>query len=360
VVFCVCSLLAGVNASAAQKQPVTKTCSQCGAVLPSSVGACNFCESSLLTESSSFEKAPVSRSHGNLAFASQEKPSEQVCASNEEAAWRDELAQRLASYRTRRRKLAPIAAQSRFSFEEATEEPPSQSSARIPAQASVQVPVQASVQTAVTVDEPARAEDDFSFTIAIGRPSKKLVQESGRMEIDVSLPPDSNTTAIGPDVPEQQSASDGLYPVASMDDRRIAALADAACLLFAYGGFLMLFGSLGGQFTLSKLSAAVYASTFAIVYLQYFALFTIFGGTTPGMMLRGLQVVSFSGEPPTPRQMLWRSAGYVLSAGTLFLGFLWSMWDEDELTWHDRVSHTYLSKAESFADFESSAAAHSR
>ena len=114
----------------------------------------------------------------------------------------------------------------------------------------------------------------------------------------------------------------------------------------------MLFGSLGGQFTLSKLTAAVYATTFAIVYLQYFALFTIFGGTTPGMMMRGLQVVSFSGESPTPRQMLLRSAGYILSAGTFFMGFLWAMWDEDELTWHDRISHTYLSSAEKLVDSE--------
>jgi uncharacterized RDD family membrane protein YckC len=145
-----------------------------------------------------------------------------------------------------------------------------------------------------------------------------------------------------------------------MDDRRLAALIDFCCLLFAYGGFLALFGSLGGQFTLSKLSAAVYTTTFAIVYLQYFSLFTIFGGTTPGMMMRGLQVVSFSGEPPTARQMLLRSAGYMLSAGTVFLGFLWAMWDEDELTWHDRLSRTHLSAAQSFADLESSSVAHSR
>jgi uncharacterized RDD family membrane protein YckC len=122
----------------------------------------------------------------------------------------------------------------------------------------------------------------------------------------------------------------------------------------------MLFGSLGGQFTLSKLNAAVYAATFAIVYLQYFALFTIFGGTTPGMMMRSLEVVSFSGEPPTPRQMLLRSAGYILSAGTFFLGFFWVMWDEDELTWHDRLSRTHLSAAQTFADIEGSSAAHSR
>jgi uncharacterized RDD family membrane protein YckC len=148
--------------------------------------------------------------------------------------------------------------------------------------------------------------------------------------------------------------------VASIDDRRLAALIDLCCLLFAYGGFLMLFGSLGGQFTLSKLNAVVYTTTFAIVYLQYFALFTIFGGTTPGMMMRGLQVVSFSGEPPTPRQMLLRSVGYILSAGTFFLGFLWAMWDEDELTWHDRLSRTHLSTAQTFADLENSSVAHSR
>src|SRR5258708_33606342 len=119
-----------------------------------------------------------------------------------------------------------------------------------------------------------------------------------------------------------------------MDDRRLAALTDFGCLLYGYGGFLALFGSLGGQFTLSKLNAVVYTTTFAIVYVQYFALFTIFGGTTPGMMMRGLQVASFSGEPPTPRQMFLRSAGYILSAGTFFMGFLWSMWDEDRSEEH--------------------------
>src|SRR2546429_197322 len=159
---------------------------------------------------------------------------------------------------------------------------------------------------------------------------------------------------------DQRKSLPGLHPLASLDDRRLAGLLDLFCLLFAYGGFLMLFGSLGGQFTLSKLSAAVYVATFAIVYLQYFALFTTFGGTTPGMMLRGLQVVSFSGEPPTPRQMLLRSAGYMLSAGTFFLGFLWVMWDEDELAWHDRLSCTYLSPIQTLAEFENPSVAPSR
>jgi uncharacterized RDD family membrane protein YckC len=135
---------------------------------------------------------------------------------------------------------------------------------------------------------------------------------------------------------------DALVPIAPMADRRVAGLLDAAFLLFAYGGFLALFGVLGGRFTVSKLDAFVTAATLALLYAQYFTLFTFFGGSTPGMMLRKLRVVSHDGTEPTPRQLLWRSFGYLVSAGTVMLGFVWALWDEDRLSWHDRISQTYL------------------
>jgi len=75
------------------------------------------------------------------------------------------------------------------------------------------------------------------------------------------------------------------------------------------------------------------------------------------MMFRGLQVTSFTGDSPTPRQMLLRSAGYILSAGTFFLGFFWAWWDADALTWHDRLSQTYLSVLPTHEDLKSSAMA---
>ncbi len=318
--------------------------------MPSSVRACNFCDSSFSVGPSIWEDpSGISArenlvTHANSVFTGTDRSKQSTLVSRpkeQDAAWQGELAQRLDAFRTRRRKLAPNAAQSQFSFDSPSEKMPS--------------------HTPVGVAEtPASVEEDFSFTIAIGRPSKKRVLEESRMEIDVSLPPDSESSPRTQAMEDERKSQPGLHPVASIDDRRLAAVIDLFCLLFAYGGFLMLFGSLGGQFTLNKLSAAVYAATFAIVYLQYFALFTIFGGTTPGMMMRGLQVVSFSGEPPTPRQMFLRSAGYILSAGTFFLGFLWAMWDEDELTWHDRLSRTHLSAAQTFADLENSNVAHSQ
>jgi uncharacterized RDD family membrane protein YckC len=338
-----------VEASAAQNLPVTKTCSQCGAVLLSTVRACNFCDSSFSVEASSWEEPsdvsakekPATNGDPGLAAIDRSKRQPVVSQQIQQyTTWRGEVSQRLEAYRTRRRRLAPSTAQSQFSFDD---------------------PGKTSPHTSAAVAEPpGSVEEDFSFTVAIGSPAKKRVIEQSRMVIDVSVPPDSETPSQTQLVAEHRKSQHGLHPVASIDDRRLAALIDFGCLVFAYGGFLMLFGSLGGQFTLSKLNAAVYATTFAIVYLQYFALFTTFGGTTPGMMMRGLQVVSFSGEPPTPRQMLLRSAGYMLSAGTFFLGFLWAMWDEDELTWHDRLSRTHLSAAHTFADLENSSVAHSR
>jgi uncharacterized RDD family membrane protein YckC len=342
VVLCLRSLLTGVEASAAQKRPVTKTCLQCGAVQPSSLRVCNFCDSSLIAGLSSHAEQSVPGAVERSVAQVSRKDSQPSSSTESSTIWRGELSQRLHAYRVRRRKAVPNLDQSQLPFDELAEHPPAQAS--------------------VAVAEPQPAlEEDFAFTIAIGRNAAK--REDPRMVIDLSLPAAEGNAEQSARLDASSSSNtehQGLYPVASIEERRIAGLIDAGCLLFAYGGFLTLFGSLGGQFTFSKLSAAVCVATFVIVYLQYFALFTVFGGTTPGMMLRGLHVVNFSGETPSPRQMLWRSLGYMLSAGTFFMGFLWSMWDEDALTWHDRLSHTYLCPAPTLADIDATHPAHSR
>jgi uncharacterized RDD family membrane protein YckC len=347
-----------VNASAAQKQPVIKTCLQCGAILPSGISACRFCDSIYQAKLAIPERASIlaqlnadtprdeelRRTETILLGPEEESISPPEAEPDQNSTWRGELANRVLAYRVRHRKVSPDAAQSQLPFIEPV---------------SVSQP-----ETIVAVAEQLQQEEQrqeqepeaFSFTIAIGRIAGEQRPVDGRMVIDVSLPADSDPALDAG--AQTKTTHEGLYPVASMWDRRVAGLIDAACLIFACGGFLALFGSLGGQLTLSKLSAAVCVTALAVVYLQYFALFTIFGGTTPGMMFRGLQVVSFSGDIPTPRQMLLRSAGYMISATPCFMGFLWALWDEDELTWHDRFSKTYLSSAQTYAEIERPSAAH--
>jgi uncharacterized RDD family membrane protein YckC len=295
-------------------------------VLASGVHACNFCETPQLVPLEETVSQSVEQVSNNKSAHHQ---------------WRGELNDRLQAYRARRKKSSPDNRQSALPFDDG-------------------VPT----RTQVTVDEPATESssqtdrtDDFAFTIAIGRIAHKEADD-GQVLIDVSNPPQADVAAEQPE--KTARALCGSLPVASLDHRRRALLIDAACLAFAYGSFLALFGSLGGHFTLSKLSAAVCLSTFAFVYVQYFGLFTVFGGNTPGMMLTGLHVASATGDVPTPRQYVLRAIGYLLSAGTCFLGFLWVFWDEDELTWHDRISKTYLAEVESFLEEDSSHAATAR
>ena len=133
--------------------------------------------------------------------------------------------------------------------------------------------------------------------------------------------------------------------VSSVTDRLRSALVDMALLLFAYGGFLAMFSALGGRWALSKLDIAVTAGTLMLFYAQYFTLFTFCCRATPGMRLCKQRLVTFDGAEPTPRHLLWRCFGYLVSGGTLMLGFFWAFCDDDHLSWHDRISQTYITAA---------------
>lgn len=294
---------------------MTKTCSQCGTILRSELDACEFCDPSDSGDNTrTFEsRTPV---QGNLAL--REFPRDE---------WRGQLSERVHAYRVRKRKQT-----------HGDDQP------ELPFQGAPETPAQVTLQLEEEAAPASRQIDDFSFTMAIGRSPEDEDSDDSRLIIDLTAPVGTERKASS--LEEDFPALRPFFPTASLSERRSAALVDAGCLLFAYGALLALFGSLGGQFTLSKISAAVSVAAFVFVYLQYFVLFTIFGGTTPGMMVRGLHIVNYAGDVPTPRQLMLRAAGYMLSAGTLFLGFFWALWDEDTLTWHDRISGTYLSLPE--------------
>ncbi|HEX2713751.1 MAG TPA: RDD family protein [Candidatus Acidoferrales bacterium] len=232
--------------------------------------------------------------------------------------WRREVTHRLESYRARRRRLRPNEAQAALPFS----------------------------RTAEAEDQVALSDASASAHLAATEEETGQVSPMERVEIPVAQPDaDLGGAADRPVCSQYRGSARPLLPVAELSERGRAGLFDAGFLLLAYGGFLAMFSSLGGHLTLGKFEAAVYAATLALFYAQYFALFTVLGGSTPGMLLRGLRVVGFDGAAPSPRQMLWRSFGYLVSAGTALLGFLWALWDEDHLTWQDRISQTYLTRA---------------
>jgi uncharacterized RDD family membrane protein YckC len=244
------------------------------------------------------------RTDGSLAMASD---------------WRSEVSLRLHEYRKRQRRLRQGPAQPELAFGEDAGADAEQMAAHPAVRVAVAPPAQ-----------PLQ-------------PMPRRVHRVERVEIDLLQPA---LDFSGSAAQAGHGASDWhvslVSPLASFHERRLAALLDGALILFAYGSFLSLFSALGGRFVASKLDVAVLLATLALFYGQYFALFTFFGGATPGMLWRGLRVATFDGQDPQLRDLAWRSFGYLVSAGTLTLGFLWALWDEDHLCWHDRISHTHL------------------
>src|SRR5207245_9265456 len=109
------SLLTGVEASFGENLPVTKPCSRCGSVLPSSAGACHFCDSSFSVGFSAMEESlaiPVQNvSAGNTdgiasGIAKPVIGSPTLHRTTQYSAWRVELSQRFRGYRPRRRQLS--------------------------------------------------------------------------------------------------------------------------------------------------------------------------------------------------------------------------------------------------------------
>ena len=74
----------------------------------------------------------------------------------------------------------------------------------------------------------------------------------------------------------------------------------------------------------------------------YHALFFTLARATPGMRFAQIRLCTFDGQIPTRAQRTTRLVALVLSVLPVGLGLAWAIFDEDHLTWHDRLSRTYL------------------
>ena len=63
--------------------------------------------------------------------------------------------------------------------------------------------------------------------------------------------------------------------------------------------------------------------------------------STPGMRYAGIRLSTFDDEMPTRAQLRRRFCALILSLLPVGLGLVWAIFDEDHLSWHDRISRTY-------------------
>ena len=133
--------------------------------------------------------------------------------------------------------------------------------------------------------------------------------------------------------------------VAPIRLRAMAGLLDSALVLVALGIFLGVFRAFGGTITVDGEGFRSLLFVFFGILTFYWVLYLRYIGETAGMHWLGLRVLAFNGELPDDGQRWVRAVGAVLSTAALGLGFVWSLADEEHLTWHDRLSRTFVTRA---------------
>ena len=124
--------------------------------------------------------------------------------------------------------------------------------------------------------------------------------------------------------------------------RMMATLVDTALILALVCGIAFLAASrldqLPGKHT-SEFCALVATLGIAALYEWFFL---TFAKVTPGMRYAQLSLCTFDEEFPTREQIKGRMKAMLISVLPMGLGMLWSLFDEDQMSWHDRLSKTYL------------------
>jgi uncharacterized RDD family membrane protein YckC len=143
------------------------------------------------------------------------------------------------------------------------------------------------------------------------------------------------------------------FIIAPLGRRFLAGLADSLVLLLGASIFALIFWRAGGRLSLQPLNLMVVGFMAVSFLFAYFGLFTALTTSTPGLLWMGLEVRKLDGTPPTARDACWRAFGYLVSITALMLGFVWSVVDSDTLTWHDRMSGTFITPVESGSAEES-------
>ncbi len=144
---------------------------------------------------------------------------------------------------------------------------------------------------------------------------------------------------------EQQVVS---FDLAGLDSRVLAFLIDLVLIsvvaLLAYGI---------GTYSLQNpgIDSPGLGRAFTPIYLllfflgsSYFVILNGYSGKTIGKMLMGIRIISEEGGPIGFWQSFVRWIGYYISAIFLFIGFIWSVFDPNFQSWHDKIAGTYVVK----------------
>jgi uncharacterized RDD family membrane protein YckC len=155
-----------------------------------------------------------------------------------------------------------------------------------------------------------------------------------QIELEEQPQPLPDYYALQPDAPK-------LYQ-APFSRRMMATMVDAALILSLLWGTAYLVASHFDHLPslrVSEVCGAIATLGFAALYEWFFLKFA---KVTPGMRYAQLSLCTFDDQVPSAAQVKERMKAMLISVLPVGLGVVWSIFDEDQMSWHDRLSKTYL------------------
>ncbi len=261
--------------------------------------------------------------------------------------WKQELNRKLEGYRDRQK----LTQQGARSAAPATLPEPAQGAS--PSRSTPIAFSKASIGGAGAAAAPAREAPSGTPDPGLDRPWRRVVKAPPEQR----LPP-LRKSAPAATAPEQAAAGRLHSPkasararevasdqaVAPVPIRALAAVLDLAVILVALGVFMGVFALVGRTTLSGREGFEAMGFAFFTIMSFYWVFYLRYLGETSGMMWLGLQVLNFDGQPPTEAQRRARALGTILSTASLGLGFAWAVADEEKLSWHDRISKTFITR----------------
>lgn len=308
----------------------------------------------------------------------------------ETAAWRDELANRLSSYRARRRPRPPRYPSLRLAFDQPVLKasapqnhaldslrPISQDALALDsfracdpniaeAETAPVSPANREHASAVSQTPTAGPQTNSQYLaqrsakiiefprfasaappLSLNELAEPVLSRPRILDVPDAVPPPpalGGITIESAQLPaaEKRPGIDIPLQSAPLMRRVIASAIDAAIAVMGCTASGFIFWKIAGvrppRFQI--LSMASVAAVLLWALYQY--LLIVYAGSTPGLRLAKLELNCFSGKPVSKSRRRWRVLASYLSALSLGMGYAWVFLDEDCLCWHDRITRTYL------------------
>ena len=143
---------------------------------------------------------------------------------------------------------------------------------------------------------------------------------------------------------QDEPAARQTLHLAPISHRLMAVLVDGALITAAFLGAVLVAAAHIVHPPAVKVLELSAASALLLVALLYQVCFFTLTEATPGMRYARISLCTFDGQIPTRAQLRSRLGALLLSVLPVGLGVAWALFDEDRLSWHDRLSRTYLRK----------------